>query len=410
MATKTLHFGSLSIALDVPAGKLLSGTREPLAAPLPDVRAAVADALETPLEFPALRRALTPDDHLAILVQEEMSSLGEALEAILLHVRSAGVKPEQVTVLVPPRSAGVDTTWSSVLPAGVQGFRVEEHQSSADHLAYLASTEAGRRVYLNRTLVDADQLIILGPARFDPLFVVSSGLADLFPTFSDEPTRQELQRQLHTLLTARTKAPAVWAEAEAVGWLLGLPFVVTLIEGPGQSVTHVVAGAAAAVRARAETIQREQHTLTVDRQVDLAVGTIASNRNRQSFTDVATAALRLSRVVRQGGAMALLTDARPDLPAGADLMRGAEDAVAGLARVRREAKVDSVPWWHLTTALGQAKLYLYSRIPAEAVEEMFVTPLEKPEQVQQLIGNAESVLVVEDADRTLIEVRREPSK
>jgi nickel-dependent lactate racemase len=406
MTVKSLSFGSQSVAVEVPAGKLVSGTRAVLAPPLEDVRSAVAAALEQPRDFPTLRQALTPDDHLVVLVQEEMNALTDALEAILRHVQSAGIKSEQVTVLVPPRSAGLEADWVKVLPADVLGFQVEEHQTTLDHLAYLASTDAGRRIYLNRTLVDADQLIILGAARFDPVFGVSSGLADLFPTFSDDATRHELQRHLHTSLSARNKTPAAWTEAEAVGWLLGMPFVVTLIEGPGQSVTHVLAGSAATVRREAETLQREQHTLTVDRQVDLVVGTIASDPARQSLVQVATAALRLSRAARLGGALALLTAARPELPAGAEVMRGAEDAVTGLTRIRRDAKIDPLPWWHLATALEQAKLYLFSRIPAEAVEEVFVTPLDHPGQVQQLIHNADSVLIVEDADRTLVEVER----
>src|SRR5688572_32420186 len=127
MAVKSLSFGTQSIAVEVPAGKLVSGMRAPQARPLDDVREAVAGALEQPLEFPTLRRALTPDDHLVVLIQEEMNALSEALEAILLHLQSAGVKPAQVTVLVPPRSAGQEINWAEQLPAGVQGFQVEEH-------------------------------------------------------------------------------------------------------------------------------------------------------------------------------------------------------------------------------------------------------------------------------------------
>jgi len=406
MPNKKLQLGSRSVSIEISAGKHVIGTRSPLAAPVVDVRDSVALALETPLDFPTLRRALTPDDHLAILVQEEMSGLAAALESILRHVQSAGIRLENVTLLVPPRVPGMDTTWLSLLPPDVQCLRVEEHQTGADHLAYLASTQVGRRIYLNRTLVDADQLIILGAARFDPLFGVASGLADLFPAFSDEPTRQELLRYLHLSLSTRDKAPAVWDEATAVGWLLGMPFVVTLIEGPGQSVTHVLAGGAAAVRAQAETLQREQHTLTFDRQVDLALGTIATHPSRQSLTDVATAALRLSRVVRHGGVIALLTEARPELPDGASLMRSADDAVSGLTRIHRDAKVNPLPWWLLTTAIEQAKLYLFSRISAEVAEELFITPLDNPEQVQQLIGASDSMVIVEDADRTLVDLQR----
>ena len=116
--------------------------------------------------------------------------------------------------------------------------------------------------------------------------------------------------------------------------------------------------------------------------------------------------MRLSRAVHAGGVIALLTDARPELPAGADLIRSADDVVTGLTRVRHDPKFDPVPWWHLATALEQARLYLFSRIPSDLAEDLFLTPLEKPEQVQQLIGNAESIVLVEDADRTLVEVHR----
>ena len=45
-----------------------------------------------------------------------------------------------------------------------------EIHNPTDHarLAYLATTKAGRRVYLNRTLVEADFLIVLSSRAYDP--------------------------------------------------------------------------------------------------------------------------------------------------------------------------------------------------------------------------------------------------
>ena len=54
------------------------------------------------------------------------------------------------------------------------------------NLANLASTKAGRRVYLNRSLVDADQLIVVGRFHYDPMLGYAGGLSDLFPALSDD--------------------------------------------------------------------------------------------------------------------------------------------------------------------------------------------------------------------------------
>jgi hypothetical protein len=54
--------GLEQIYIEVAESNLVGVRRAPLSAPLPDPAGAVRDALENPMGFPALRRALTPDD------------------------------------------------------------------------------------------------------------------------------------------------------------------------------------------------------------------------------------------------------------------------------------------------------------------------------------------------------------
>src|SRR5438270_2076965 len=92
----------------MPIGKLqfdLSGAqwlrlrRGPVAPASADVSAAVADALEHPLDYPPLRRALTPDDHVAVLVDESLPDLSHFLSPLLDHLRRAHITPDGVTLL-----------------------------------------------------------------------------------------------------------------------------------------------------------------------------------------------------------------------------------------------------------------------------------------------------------------------
>src|SRR5690349_1734813 len=96
-----LPYGRKTLALDVADDRLVPLRRAPVADAVPDAVAAVRAALEKPFDFPALRRALTPDDHLAVVVDERLTRLPELLTAVLEHAATAGVRPEDVTVVCP---------------------------------------------------------------------------------------------------------------------------------------------------------------------------------------------------------------------------------------------------------------------------------------------------------------------
>ena len=69
-------------------------------------------------------------------------------------------------------------------------MRTEIHDpADRRKLAYLATTGAGRRVYLNRTLVDADFVIVLSGRDYDPLTGYAGAEVAVFPALSDEETR-----------------------------------------------------------------------------------------------------------------------------------------------------------------------------------------------------------------------------
>jgi nickel-dependent lactate racemase len=414
MPAQSIRTGTHVLTLEIQQEKLVSGPPPPALPPISDLPKRLADLLESPTDFPPLRRALTPDDHVAILIQEDMNSLPVLLQALLLHIFLAGIKPENVTLLVPSRghpassqrSSSFDLpSWLANLPDQFQACKVEEHRYEASHIAYLANTRQGRRIYLNRTLVDADQIIILSPVRFDPIFGVATGLAYLFPTFSDEATRQELLQSSLSRIGSQgdhaEKTPAIWQEALAVGWLLGMPFVIAVLEGSGDDVLAVWSGGAEAVRQEADARLREARQFSLSAEVDLVIGTIGSLPEHQSFVQVAAAAARASRVTRSDGAVAILSEVRPELPRGAETMQHAPDPSSGLSRLRQDPRADWISWWQLATALEKNKLYLHSQIPAQTLEDLWIIPIEKMSQVQNLINQARTLAIIEDLHRSM---------
>ena len=98
--------GQDRLELDIAQEQMLPLRRQPLVPPLSDPVAAVRDALEKPLGFPALRRALTPDDHVAVVVDEHLPHLAQLLVPILEHVTAAGVAPPAIALSAPHRHRG----------------------------------------------------------------------------------------------------------------------------------------------------------------------------------------------------------------------------------------------------------------------------------------------------------------
>ncbi len=209
----TLHYGRQQIDVDIAANQVLAVHRRPAVPPLADPVAAVLEAIETPLGFPALRRALTPDDRVAVVIDEELPQLGRLLTPLLEQIGSAGVNPEAITLV--SAAAAADQSWIDRLPEAFEEVRVEVHDpKDRKKLAYLATTRRGRRIYLNRTTVEADQLVVLGRPDADPLFR-RGGAGLLFPALSDEVTRAELAE-------VRASANALRHEAVEISWLLGV--------------------------------------------------------------------------------------------------------------------------------------------------------------------------------------------
>src|SRR5579871_4649539 len=183
----TMNYGQRQLEMEIDPGRVIAGVVPPDPA-LRDPASAVQAALESPFEYPALRKALTPDDHVAVVVDEQLPNLAQLLVPVLKHLTDAGIVAEAVTILVPPSSTG--QPWVNDLPDEFQDARVEVHDpADRNRLRYLATTRQGRRLYLNRRLVDADQLVVLSARRYDPVHGYSGAESTIFPAFSDAETR-----------------------------------------------------------------------------------------------------------------------------------------------------------------------------------------------------------------------------
>jgi nickel-dependent lactate racemase len=397
-----VDYGRERAEFEVAADKLIAARAAPPA--LADPAAAVRTALEQPVGYPALRRALTPDDHVAVVLDERLPHLVELLLPVLEHIVAAGVAPEALTIVCPP--SGTNQRWADDLPEALEEVRIEvADPADRRRLSYLATMRQGRRLYLARTIVDADQVVVLAGCRYDALLGYSGAEGALYPALSDEATRQAVAAHVDLDRPEAGPWPAR-TEATETAWLLGAPFFVQVIEAGGDNLAAVVAGsteASAAGQRQLDAVWRQ----AVPREADVVVASLSGDPARHTFADLAAAADCAARVVRPGGRIALLSRAAPALAVEAAALRGAGDAEQAVTQLPRKPALDQVAALRWARAARHAQVALLSGLDDEAAEELFATPLQNAAQVQRLLDGGGPCLFLADAHKahTVLEPR-----
>lgn len=395
-----LAVGSKTWSVSVSDSVRVELRRRAFAAPTAGPRELVRAALETPFGFDSpLRRALTPDDRVTLVLDEGLPRVAEILGAVIEHLGTAGVPPTAVTVLVPPTDAG--SPWIEDLPDEFSDVTLEVHDpEERTKLAYLATTKAGHRIYLNRSLVEADFVIVLTGRGFDPTFGYAGAEAAVYPALSDAETLAGFVGRFST----DNPNGKLTAETTEVTWLLGTPFFVQVIEGDGDDVQEVIGGLPDST-AEGTRRQEARWRTSVDERPSLVIATVGSADARVDFNALAAAAETAAKVVRPGGRVVVLSSAAPPLHEGAELLRQADDP-ATVGRMLQKRKPDDWPaaarW---ASAATRANLFVASGWPDEVTEELFATPLRSAAEVQRLINAAERVLVIPDAHKTVVDLR-----
>jgi nickel-dependent lactate racemase len=395
----SIDYGRERLTVDVAAERLLALSRPAPSASVADAAAAVRDALEAPLRYPPLRRALTPDDHVTVIVDERLPGLPELVTAVIDHITSADVAPEAVTLLCPPSPSRQE--WVSDLPERLESVQVATHAATdRKQLAYLATTRKGRRVYLNRAVVDADQLVILTDLRFDLQMGHAGAAGAVFPAMSDVETRHAWDKSL--TMDAPQNAP--WparGEAEEVAWLLGAPFQVQVLEGAGDTIAAVIAGSndvAADGRALLDRVWRG----TVVRPADVVIAAMSGDPARQDIGDMARALACAARVVRPSGTIVLLCQTRPALGEGFQRMMDQDDSERAFKFLAATPPDEWPAAYSWLQAVRRARVILLSGIPTEVAEGLFATPIDQARQVQRLIDAGGECVFLPDAHKLMV--------
>jgi hypothetical protein len=373
--------------------RVVGSFRGPSGIPEADRAAAIVEALEHPRDFPPFSKLFVPGDRVAFALDGRLPDVSGVLAAVLPIVRDAVGETGEIALVTTPDGPGL----SIELPGGVVH---EVHDpTDRDHLAYLATTRAGRRIYLNRSLTDADVVVPIGEFRFEPGLGCRGPWSVLFPALSDQETRREFAGSSTMSASADSSGRAFDGdEAFEVNWLLGSQFSLGLV--PGRSgFAEVIAGLGTSVRDQGVAAVERDWRFQAESRAELVVAGVGRPGSRTGLEELVAAITAAAGLVQHGGKIAVLSRAAGEPgPALRRLIDAGEPRLGAKALRAHPGDEDHALAVGLNRALAWADVYLLSELDPQVVEDLSMIPLTKSGEASRLVASGRSCTFLSQAD------------
>jgi nickel-dependent lactate racemase len=400
--TQVLRYGrSSTLALEIPPEALVADGTRVDGEILDDPAAAVVAALQDPMGYPPLARAVVPGDRVVIPVDPGVPRVPQVVAGVVRTLMSANVDPSDMVVLT-ARGPEPEAAWARDFPSAVMVSAHDPRDKAG--LCYLAAAKDATPIYLNRHLCEADVIVPINLLRPRAALGYAGMHSGLFPTFSDEATRERFREPaLATHATARKRRQD---EADEVAWLLGLQLTVQIVAGPGNSVRHILAGLIQQVADPGSTLVEAAWSPPVPCKAALVVAAIAGEEYEQSWENFGRALYAACEVCADNGTIVLCTGLQCD--PGPALKRLASYATDErlLQRLQHDRSEDAMSAALLLENRQRQHIYLLSDLDEGTVEALGVGYITTVEEIDRLGRHADSCILLADAHRAAPKIAR----
>jgi hypothetical protein len=362
-----------------------------------DSSALVESALDSPIDFPSLKSASVPGDRIAIAADPLLPDALAALQGVAQGLVHAEADLDLVTFVLPAALADLQSELERDSAAQRGHAHVAVHNpSDRKALAYLAATNDGRPIYLNRLLCDADLVIPVTcvPPPTSQRWLGIQG--SVYPTFSDEDAIHQFRAGLGRLSAAEQERRR--KDVDEVGWLLGVSIVVGIVPGRNGSIFQATAGTPQRVAAHCAPVAEAGWRRELPRPAPLVISLVAPRGGELSWDDFAAALAAAGQTAGDTGAVAVCGNftKRPGrslhrLVDAADLAR-VEERLAG------ERHEDTWAALELASALQRGPVYFAGELNDDEVESLGMAPISRPEELARLASRFDECVVISDAD------------
>ena len=365
-------------------------------------------ALQNPLGLPLIHECVVPGDRVVIVVDPETPQMADVITQVWEQFQAAGGEELDATLLLPADHQRHD--WKNLLdelPVHVR-TQIAAHVHDPTDIkqrSYLASSAAGERIYLSHYLTDADLIVTIGVIAFDGLLGHRGTTSAIYPAYSDVEAMATIRMLGHPEFTPDDKRP-LRELVDEIGWLLGTQFAVQIVPGADEGIAGAFCGAPDQVMATGQQLLNQRWRLRNVTQADLAIVSIPGI-SPIAWKHLGAALETASRFVDDNGRIAVVADLPDNAGTGIDMLRRCNDPEELLNPLRRQPTEDAFEVTQIINVLLRNRVYLLSRLKPAFVDDLGMLPLANEAELQRLIGSAESVVVIPNANYACAQIIQE---
>lgn len=347
----------------------------------------IQSALDKPLEYPGVERAVVPGDRIAIVVDPETPCWPEIVAALRKRLLSAGIEGDAIRVVL-NREINEQDLPANLSPATV-GTIISHSEAMKGRSVYLASTAEGQRIYLPEEIGEADFVISVGPFGYDERWGYRGTCSIVYPSFTSKEEQEKFHAGSQQDLTPETSRGARQTIDE-VGWLLGLQYTVQVIPSGSGKLGHVISGANDAVYREAINLLDRYWRIQNKKRVETVVISLPTEPGCNLWHAITRTCHAARSLVQAHGRVMLLTDLK-ELPRELIDPLTMCDDLSDALRLLNSLDSPEAKALHAMVSLAQSsRLYLLSELEPDLLENLYCIPLSSQDEMRKAIQGADS--------------------
>ena len=345
-----------------------------------DLRKAIVDAFDTPLDYPAISEAIFPGDVVAIALQSNLPQAARLLEAVILPLQDFDI------VIV----AGADSVQQmktvAIAEMPIANAKLVVHEADDENaLAMVGINAKTEPVYLNRDLVEADVVIPVG-------FPSENGAGELldciYPFFSGMADQASFEAVAESQRSGRVRL---------ANNLLGSFWSIRLVIGPGDEFYKVFVGETEKVSEAAKEASDEVWKVDLETESDLAIATIESQASAPTWQDFCAALRAADRATKQGCPIVVCSDinSMPEKKIRQALTMAFETQPNSTSKLPPELL-------QISEIVRERTIFSLSKLPQSKTEELGLGYIADASEFQRIVDQNPNGVLLRDAHRCKI--------
>jgi nickel-dependent lactate racemase len=418
-----MKYGRSEIRVDVPDHNLADVLTSQEFPPIDNPERAILDALESPIDSPALSELAKNRESATIVISDITRPVPNKLilPPILKIIEDRGVPRDKINILI---ATGVhrpnegDELLEMVGSQIVENYRIVNHFSQRpETLINLGQTQNGTPVLINRLYVESDLRVI--SALIEPHLMAgySGGRKAICPGLASIETMKIMHGPEileHPKATVGIlEGNPFHVEATKIALMAGVDFSLNVTINDRRQLTGVFAGDMVNAHLAGTKFVEKQTKVTLSEPVDAVIVSSAGYPLDATFYQAIKGVLAAVEVVREGGMVILVAECQEGIGSGpfTDLIlktKNLEQFVRNIYNPKNFV-IDQWQLEELAKATRKADVYFYSdKIPYEQQKNLFVNPLRSPNEGIEIVlkkyGEGAKIVAIPDGPYVLAKV------